>query len=123
MTLIGSFYAVTVVANPEDEVRIAASDDAIAMAIDSAFLKLVGCKRPHVLFQTRPIKAIVIIHEMSVKGVNFLILLIFGSFRSCSSCLLAALGGRDNGIFGLQLLNALQMWGPGTRSPGLGGRL
>jgi hypothetical protein len=41
------------VANLEDEARIAASDDAIAMAIamaiDLAFLKLVGCKRLHVL--------------------------------------------------------------------------
>lgn len=92
-------------ANPEDKVRIAASDDAIAMAIDPAFLKLVGCKRPHVLFQTRLIKAVVIVHEMSVKGVNFLILLIFRSFRSCSSCLLAALSGRNNGIFGSQLSN------------------
>ena len=106
MTLISSFYAVIAVANPEDEVRIAASNDAIAMAIDPAFLKLVGCKRPHVLLQTRLIKAVVIFHEMSVEGVNFLILLIFGSFRSCSSCLLAALGGRDDGDFRSRLLNA-----------------
>jgi hypothetical protein len=94
------------VANPEDEVRIAASDDAIAIAIDLAFLKLVGCKRPYVLLQTCLIKAVVIVNEMSVEGVNFLILLIFGSFRSCSSCLLAALGGRDDGVFGSRLSNA-----------------
>jgi hypothetical protein len=50
-TSIGSFYVVTAVANPEDEVRIAASDDAIAMAIDPAFLELVGCERLHVLCQ------------------------------------------------------------------------
>jgi hypothetical protein len=47
--LIGSFDAVAVVADLKDEVRITASDDAIAIAIDLAFLKLVGCKRPHVL--------------------------------------------------------------------------
>jgi hypothetical protein len=104
--LISSFYAVTAVANLKDEVRIAALDDAIAMAIDLAFLKLVGCKRPHVLLQTRLIKAVVIFHEISVEGVNFLILLIFRSFRSCSSCLLTALGGRDNGVFGSRLSNA-----------------
>lgn len=78
--MIGSFYAVTAVANPEDEVRIAASDDAIAMAIDLAFLKLVSCKRPYILLQTRLIKAVVIVYKISVEDVNFLILLIFGSF-------------------------------------------
>jgi hypothetical protein len=104
-TLISSFCAVTAVANPEDKVRIATSDDVIAMAVDSAFLELVDCKRPHVLLQTCPIKAVLIVHEMSIEGVNFSILLIFGSFRSCSSCLLTALSGRDNGVFGSRLSN------------------
>ncbi|KAF1828246.1 hypothetical protein BDW02DRAFT_257713 [Decorospora gaudefroyi] len=49
--------------------------------------------------------AVVIVYKMSVK-VNFLILLIFRSFRSCSSCLLAALGGRDDSVFGSRLSNA-----------------
>ena len=104
--MIGSFYAVIAVAKLEDEVRIAASDHAIAIAIDLAFLKLVGCKRPYVLLQTRLIKAVVSVYKMSGKGVNFVILLVFRSFRSCSSCLLAALSGRDDSVFRSQLLNA-----------------
>ena len=66
---------VTIVAYPGNATRAAPRGDAIAMAIDPAFLVLVCYKWQLVLLQATPIKPVVGIHEMSVEGLNLFILI------------------------------------------------
>jgi hypothetical protein len=98
---------VTVVAYPIDTTWVAARGDAIAMAIDPAFLVLVALQRQLVLLQATPINAVVFVHKVGVESFNFLILIliIFRCLRSCSSSMLAALGRRDDRVFSAGLLN------------------
>jgi hypothetical protein len=92
---IGKPVVVTVVVNSEDFAWIAAQCDAISIAIDLAFLVLVS--RQLVFQDPLEIEAVMVVHEMSVKGFKLLIILSlvslgggFGSFRSSSGSMLAA---------------------------------
>ena len=90
---------IAVVANLENTSWVTAQGDAIAIAIDPTFPVFVCCKRQLVLPQATPINAVVVIHKMSVKSFNFLILLIFSYLRSRSSSVLTALSRRRNDSF------------------------
>lgn len=61
--------------------------DAIAIAIDPAFLVFMGCDRLHIPREATPIDPVKVILEMGVKS---LILMSVGSFRRWRNCSLRA---------------------------------